>query len=68
MLDPHQMKVKSLQRQLEFLEMLQQRHLNWASGTDHIDAKSKHLDILDTLRTLVDQYEAILMIYSKEIE
>ena len=57
-----------LQRQLEYLELLQQRHLGWAAGTDTVDAKSKHLKILDSLRTMIDEYESLISIYSQEIE
>ena len=66
MLDPQQAKIDSLQRQLEYLEMLQRRHVQWASGVENIDLKSKHLNIVDTLRKVTDEYEDLLDFYRKE--
>ncbi|HET6597650.1 MAG TPA: hypothetical protein VFG81_18645 [Anaerolineales bacterium] len=63
--DPQEAKLDSLQRQLEFLEMLQRRHVQWASATDNIDIKSKHLNIADALRNVTDEYEEILAAYGK---
>ena len=66
MLDPQQTKIDSLQRQMEYLEMLQRRHVQWASGTDNIDIKSMHLNIVDALRKVTDEYEDLLDFYRKE--
>jgi hypothetical protein len=39
--------------------------VQWASATDNIDIKSKHLNIADALRNVTDEYEEILAAYGK---
>lgn len=68
MLDPNQMKIDSLQNQLDFLEALYNRHIHWAKDTGNIDVKSKHLNIADTLHQLTDEYEFLLKFYDQNRE
>ena len=65
MLDRHQHKLNSLRHQVDYLGMLEDRHVVWASDTNDSETKSKHLEIADMLREVKNQYSALLEMYSK---
>ena len=64
MFNQFEMKTESLNRQMEFLRVLQRRHLAWAADTHDPEAKRKHLEIADALQGTLKQYEELLEISS----
>ena len=44
---------------------MQSRHMEWANGTDDLEARQKHLDIADKLKETCEQYCSLLEVYDK---
>jgi hypothetical protein len=55
-----QIKIKSLQAQYEFLNLLRLRHVQWANSTDDPQIKGGHLAIVKQLERTAEQCSCLL--------
>ena len=56
-------KKESLQIQLEFLDVLQSRHLLWVNDSDDPEITHLHLEILELIRQIKEPYNKLVDIY-----
>ncbi|MGE5777481.1 MAG: hypothetical protein ACM33V_14755 [Chloroflexota bacterium] len=53
-------KLESLQTQLEHLNLLRLRHLHWMNSADDSQTKAMHSRIVEQIREISDQYKGLL--------
>lgn len=54
-------KLESLQTQLEHLNLLRLRHLHWMSSADDAETKEMHARIVEQIKEITSQYKGLLV-------
>ena len=55
-------KIESLETQLDYLNLLRLRHLQWMSSADDLSAKEFHSKIAKSLEEITQQYNCLLSV------
>ncbi len=63
-----EVKLESLQVQLDFMDALRSRHLGWVNDTDDAEIVRLHIEIIALLQQLQDHYRRLLALYHKAHE
>jgi hypothetical protein len=56
----HDVKMENLQTQLDHLNLLRLRHLQWMTSANDAQTRDMHLNIVERLKELTDQYSGLL--------
>ena len=68
MFNRKEIRLESLQRQLEFFESLENRHLVWASDLDDVEIKNMHFAVIELLEEMKTKYAVLLRAYNNKTE
>jgi len=58
------LRLETLRLQMEHLEILRGRHLNWSIEADDIEASRLHLEIYDAFLAIREKYQKLLDRYA----
>ena len=66
MFNRREIKIESLERQLEFFEALESRHLAWAGDMNDPEIKEMHFEVIELIKQTKDIYTLLLGAYYKD--
>lgn len=66
MFNRKEMRIASLERQMEILETIRNRHLNLLGEIQNPDVKELHMEIINTIDHAVQEYQSLLETYYRQ--